>query len=306
VVIYDAEHALIAETVADAAVVAKAEVMRFVLDDLGPRPHAGLHPKIEEALEGAQASVMIVSFLAGELRMRAQVVELAERRGLRHAHMPGVGRQSMVEGFSVDPDRIAEKGRALAMRLRPGSRITVKNAAGTDLVIKLAPQCKWLEIGCVVAAGRAANLPGGELVTSPESVDGVCVADGTIGDADGTYARRLRETPLTFRFTHSRVQAVECARDPGFARAIKTRTTEVANLDRVGLVQFGLNIGLREPIGDLPTDQKLPGLHLSLGDTLRQKTNAQWTSKSWIAVALTSCDVDIDKTAVLRAGRYVV
>lgn len=88
-----------------------------------------------------------------------------------------------------------------------------------------------MEFGATVAAGKRVNLPGGELVTSPDSA---------------------------------------------------------------------------QPTGDVFADQKVPGLHLSLGETFPEATGATWTSKSWIALTLASCDVEIDRSQVIRAGRYIV
>ena len=306
VLVFDLAHEAIAQVLADVAIVAKATAVTFRLEDLGPRPHAHLHESIARAIAEAQASVLLVDFHGGELAMRAELVELAARHRLRHGHMVGVGRASILAGFAVDPHRLAEQARALIIRLRPDARIAVRSAAGTDLAVTLSPAGRWQEHGCIVAPGKRVNLPGGELVTCPDSVTGVYVADGTLGDADGALKRTLQNTPLTFRIQQSRVTAVECAADPGLARSVWERTMRTANLDRVGLVGFGRNTGRSAPVGDIFTDQKVPGVHLSLGETFPDRTGATWTSKSWIALTARDTDVDIDKLPVLRSGRYVL
>jgi hypothetical protein len=106
------------------------------------------------------------------------------------------------------------------------------------------------------------NLPGGEIITSPESVEGAYLANGTLGDADGALNRLLQSTPITLRIAGARVK-------------------------------------------DVFSDQKIPGVHLSLGETFPQATGATWTSNSWIAFTSVEHDADIDKTRVLRRGRYV-
>jgi len=306
VIVFDRAHEDIAQVLADVAIVAKATALPFRLDDLGARPHAHLHDVVAHAIAGAQASVLLIDFQEGELQMRAELVELAARHRLRHGHMVGVGRASLVAGFAVDPHRIAEKARALLVRLRPEARISVRSAAGTDIAVSLSPGGRWQEHGCIVPPGKRVNLPGGELVTSPDVVSGVYVANGTMGDADGALRRSLQNTPITLRLAQSRVQAVECAADPGLARSVSERIMRTANLDRVGLVGFGLNTGLSAPVGDIFTDQKVPGVHLSLGETFPDRTGAAWTSKSWIAFTSRDADVDIDKLPVLRGGRYVI
>jgi leucyl aminopeptidase (aminopeptidase T) len=304
--IYDAAHTAIVEVIIDAATVVGAEVVPFRLDDLGPRPCMRAPPEVLAAMERTQASLLLVSFHRGELAMRSEIVEAAANARLRHGHMIGVSRESIVAGFSIDPHRVAEKMRALMVRLRPDARLHVRSPEGTELVATLTPQCRWVEYGCVVQAGKRVNLPGGEIVTSPASVDGTYVANGTLGDADGTLTRSLQNAPITLRIASSRVQAVECAAEPGLARTVLDRLHRFANLDRVGLVGFGVNVGVTAPVGDVFTDQKVPGIHLSLGETFPEKTGAAWSAKSWIALTSTGTDVDVDKLAVLRSGRYLL
>ena len=318
-IVYDAGHEDIAAVVIEAVREARSQPLAIRLEDLGPRPHASLDPRIAEAMGRAQASLLIVDFHRGELQMRSTMIDLAAQQRLRHGHMVGVARGSMVAGFSVDPGRIAQKSRELSVRLKPDARIIVRSggagsendAAGSrergdaELVIRLAPRCRWVDYGCIVSSGKRVNLPGGELVTSPESVDGVYVANGTLGDAEGALNRRLQNTPITLRIAGSQVKAVECASDPALARAVWDCVRRTPNLDRVGLVSFGVNVGLTTPIGDVFSDQKIPGVHLSLGDTFADATGATWTSKSWIAFTSVEHDADIDKTRVLRRGRYV-
>jgi leucyl aminopeptidase (aminopeptidase T) len=238
--------------------------------------------------------------------MRSEIVKHAADAGVRHGHMVGVSIASMVAGFSIDPRRIAEKSRALQVRIGPTSRIAVRSTSGTDLVVTLSPKSRWLDYGAVVLRGKRVNLPGGELVTSPDDVSGTYVADGTLGDADGALRRSLAATPITLKIQRSRVTDVSCAKSPSLAHLVTSRLAHAANLDRIGLVGFGVNIGLTEPNGDVFSDQKVPGVHVSLGETFPAQTGATWTSQSWIAFTSSKQDVDIDGTAVMRGGRYLL
>ena len=306
VLIFDRAHQEFARIIGEAATVIDAQPLAFCLEELGPRPHTSLPAPLRDAIASAQASVLLIDFHGGELDFRTEVVREAARHRLRHGHMIGVGRASMVAGFSVDPHRISDKSRALLTRVRPDAKITIKSDAGTQLVVTLGPTHRWIEYGNVVSPGKRVNLPGGELVTSPLSVDGVYVADGTLGDADGQLTRRLADTPLTLRIEAGRVVSVECERDLALAHTLTTRIRRTHHLDRVGLLNFGVNLGLSEPLGEIFTDQKLPGVHLSLGTTFPEKTGASWDCKSWIALTTRACDADIDKTPVLRRGHYLI
>jgi len=304
--VYDATHTAVAEVIIDVTKGLGASVLPFRLEDLGTRPCTRAPSAVVEAMGKAQASLLLVDFYRGELAMRTEIVELAASCKLRHGHMVGVSRASMVGGFSVDPRRIGEQMRALIVRLRPDARLFVRSRSGTELTVGLAPHCQWVEYGCIVQAGKRVNLPGGELVTCPVSVDGTYVADGTLGDADGSLTRSLSGAPITFKIAASRVQSIECAKEPNLARTLSERVHHFANLDRVGLVGFGMNIGITGPVGDIFTDQKVPAVHLSFGETFPEKTGALWSAKSWIAVTSAGNDVDVDKLAVLRSGRYLV
>jgi len=306
VVVHDEAHDDVAAAIADAVAVAKGQCALHRLEDHGPRPHAKLPATVVEALAEAQVSVLVVDFHANELRMRTELVDLAARHGLRHGHVVGVQRASLVAGLSVHPQRIAEKARSLLVRLGPTSRIAVRCPSGSDLVAELEPRCRWLDFGATVLSGRRVNLPGGELVTSPGPVTGTYVAAGTLGDADGALRRSLRDTPVALRITRSRVVGVECPRDPSLARAILARMGATPNLDRVGLLGFGVNIGLLAPMGDVFTDQKVPGVHLSLGESFPDRTGATWTSTSWLGFTGIEQDVDVDRTPAMRFGRYLV
>ncbi len=303
-IVHDESHKAIAEVVADAVMMRQAEAIVVALDT--NRPHDALPPAVRDAMGRSQASVLLVDFHRGELAMRTEMVDAAARHRLRHGHMVGVTRASMAAGFSVDPNRIAEKIRAVMVRLRPDARIAVRSEAGTDLAIELTPSCRWVEYGCTVQPGRRVNLPGGEIITCPKRVDGTYVADGTLGDADGALNRSLKRTPISLRIVSSRVVEVKCAEDPNLAGIFSARMARHANLDRIGLAGFGVNIGLTAPVGDVFTDQKVPGVHLSLGETFQDRTGAAWTSKSWIGVTCTESDVDIDGAPILRRGRFLI
>ncbi|HEY8076754.1 MAG TPA: hypothetical protein VIF62_21660, partial [Labilithrix sp.] len=293
-VVYDEAHATIAKVFEEAIRVTKSEPLSFELETLAARPHVRAHAILTESAKNVQATILLFDFRQHEIQMRAELVALAAQHRLRHAHMVGVGRASIVSGFSVDVRRITEKARDLLVRLRPDSRITVKSAAGTNVTIALSPTCRWLDLGCVVAAGKAMNLPGGELVTCPASVDGTYVADGTLGDAEGALTRTLAETPLAVHFAAGRVKSIECPRDMALARAVSRRIADVVNLDRVGNVVLGVNLGLSSPCGDIASDQKIPGVHLSLGETFATQTGAAWSCASWIGLTSTGSDADVD------------
>ncbi len=282
-----------------------ASIRVFVLEQFGPRPHVHIHGDLLEALSHAQASILLTRFEEGELGARSQLVERAEKLRLRHAHLVGVSTRSLVAGMAVDPHRIADVARALRFRLRPSSTLRVKTSAGTDLSVRCDPSHKWVEYSGVIGPGMKANLPAGELVTCPGDVTGVYVADGSIGDAGGTLAGQLSGAPLRLEFSGGILRKID-GRDRATIRRIEETVRRVAHLERAGLVSFGTNVGMRDLVGDIFTDQKLPSFHVSLGLTFPEKTGASWTASSWIGFTQTGSDVDLDGAPIMRGGRYLV
>ena len=75
------------------------------------------------------------------------------------------------------------------------------------------------------------------------------------------------------------------------------------NSDRVGELAFGTNLGLREMIGILLQDEKVPGVHLAFGDPYGSQTHADWTSRTHVDVLTRDCDVWIDDEQVIAEGQ---
>src|SRR5262249_35016101 len=149
---------------AEVAAAAGAKATIFELEELEPRPVRHLPRVIGEELQRSQASVLLLGFVEGEQTMRFQILEEVRRLGLRHAHMVGVTRRSLLAGFSVDPARILDATRAVRTRLRPDSKLRLRTPGGSDLEVKLDPAYRWGEHVGVIRPGRWENLPSGELM----------------------------------------------------------------------------------------------------------------------------------------------
>ena len=305
VIVADEVNERFAQVLADATQPFHATVEVFKLEVFGPRPHATLRPEIRASLERAHASVLHITFQQNEYPMRAELVDVAAKAGLRHAHMVGVTSTSIAAGLAADPFRIAQLTRALRLRILPSSRIVATSEAGMDVTIQCESWCRWYETSGVIQPGTKANLPGGELVTSPGPVNGVYVADGSVANASGTILADLAERPIRIELENGFVRKID-GDDARLVEQLSTSILRTPNLDRVGLINFGTNLGMTEPADDIFTNQKLPGLHLSLGLTFPQRTGASWNAMDWIAFTTRKCDIDVDDVPIMRDGRYRV
>lgn len=282
-----------------------AEPVVLVLEELGARPFHSLPGAVQEALDRVQASVLLVGFHEGEQPMRVELVQAIRERSLRHAHMVGVTRRSLLAGFSVDPARIVETSRAVRMRLRPDSKLRVRSPAGTDLEVELEPAHRWLEHVGAIRPGRWENLPTGELVTAPRSVRGVFVADGSLGGHFGEAAGLLDARPVRLEVEDGVVTRVSCT-DVGLQRGVEAFLRRERGTDRVGTIVVGTNVGIAAPIGELLCDQNVPGLHLGLGATFSDMTGAPPSTRLQLTLTGARADLDLDGVPIVRAGRYMI
>lgn len=302
--ILDREREGLAIALAETARTTGARCDVVFLEDFALRPVTTLPLAIRTLLEQAQASVLLVGIERGEQPMRMELIEQVVRLRLRHAHMVGVTRRSLLAGFSVDPMRVLDATRAVRMRLRPDSVLRLRTPSGSDMTVKLTPKHRWVEHVGVIRPGRWENLPAGELVTAPASVDGVFVCDASIG---GHFEHKgvLDRTPLRLELAHGAVTRVSCS-DRGLQRLVEEYIRSEPLAARVGTVVVGTNVGMLVPIGEMVCDQNLPGLHLSLGNTFPEITGAEPGALSQLTLTTSGADVDLDETQLLRAGRYLV
>jgi aminopeptidase len=251
------------------------EMPRAVLDDL----------------ESSDVSIFAAVAQANELRSRMQMTEVVTRRQIRHAHMVNITKQIMQDGMRADfreVDRISLQVIEIA---RAASQVRAKTPAGTDLTADMNPDYKWLKTSGIISQNTWGNLPGGEIFTTPGEVNGTFVVDGVVGDYLCAKYGDLHHEPLTIRIKGNRLTEAHCAN-----RALEdefwryTHTDE--NSDRVGEFAIGTNIGVRDVIGNILQDEKIPGVHIAFGDPYGSYTGAQWRcstpTSTWSDVNSTS------------------
>lgn len=277
----------------------------LVLEEFGERPLAELPGPVLDALHTAQASILLISSHDAEMGLCRELLSYVADNRLRHAHMPGVSRSSVIIGFSTDPARIAEATRGVRMRMRPGSTLHLRSSAGSDLSLSLAPEHRWVERVGTIRPGRWENLPSGALVTAVGDANGVFVSDASLSSEHAAAVGVLDRTPVRFEIDNGVCKAVRCG-DRSLQRAIEEVLRRERDLDRVGLVYLGTNLGIARPTGEAVCDQNMPGLHIGFGATFPEQTGASWTSRGQLVATCASGDVDLDGSPLLRSGRYIV
>ena len=305
VVLLDRARSDLASVLIEVAQSLGAAALVFILEEFGDRPVRELPAAILEALPRAQATILMVGYNDAEFSMRRELLSYITDNRLRHAHMVGVTRTSLTRGFSVDPARIVEATRAVRQRIRPDSKLQLRSSAGSDLTISLFPQHRWVEHVGSIRPGRWENLPSGALVTAVGEVNGVFVCDGCVGAEAGAAAGTLETTPVRFEIENGVCKQVKCI-DLALQRNIEEILRRERDLDRVGIMVLGTNVGIVHATGEIVCDQNMPGLHIGFGATFPEYTGASWNSRGQLMATSASSDVDLDGTPIIRSGRYIV
>ena len=303
--------------IADEASGQVAASLAAVLDDVGApwegvliervavRPLVAAPREVLDALEHADAGILCVQPLQGELGARMAIVSVVERRGIRYAHMVGVTAQIMRQGMRADYRLVDALSQRLCDRMPQATRLRVETPAGTAFSATFDPALTWVKTSGLINRRYWSNLPAGEVFTTPASVDGVFVCDGTAGDYFGPKYGDLQATPLTLEISSGRLVSAQCARKDLEAEFWSYCHTD-EHSDRVGELAFGTNIALDAMIGVLLQDEKIPGVHIAFGDPYGSQTGAPWKSRTHIDVLTRECDVWIDEEQVIGQGRYLM
>jgi leucyl aminopeptidase (aminopeptidase T) len=295
----------IAASMVSEIVAAGAPYRSFVLEDFGSRPMANMPAEVIEDLELSQVSIYAVQAQANELRTRMQMTDVVNRRKIRHAHMVNIEPRIMLEGMRADFLQVDELSVRVWEIATSSRTIRARTPAGTDITADLSPNYRWLKTSGIISPHKWGNLPGGEVFTTPKEVNGTFVIDGVVGDYLCAKYGSLRETPLTIRVEGNRLKEAHSAN-----RALEdefwryTHTDE--NSDRVGEFAIGTNIGLREVIGNILQDEKIPGVHIAFGNPYGAHTGADWYSSTHIDVVGRDFDIWADDREIMRRGEFVL
>jgi len=282
-----------------------ADTRPLLIESLTPRPMRVAPPAILEALEHADAGILCVQPQEGELGARMAIVAVVERRRVRYAHMVGVTSRIMTEGMRADYRQVDRLSQQLCERMELATSLTVKTAAGTDFRATFNHALAGVKTSGIINPRYWSNLPAGEVFTTPGTVDGRFVCDGTAGDYFNAKYGELQNHPLVLEIRDGRLVSAECSHQE-LQRDFWNYCHTDANSDRVGELAFGTNLGLREMIGILLQDEKVPGVHIAFGDPYGSQTHADWKSCTHVDVLTRHCDVWIDDEQVIADGQYLL
>ncbi len=249
---------------------------------------------------GYDATFYAAGVLPGELPFRRSLIEEAMEARARHVHMPRVNMRVLEAAAAC---REAADATMRAFEILQGARRVVATAPrGTRLEIEVGGY-RWVPDTGVIEPGEWGNWPAGEVYTTPDSVDGVLVVDGVLGDYFSTKYGVLRE-PVRLAIERGRIVEVEGG---PVARELYEYLSSAGECGlRIGEVGIGTNPAVREPIGIVLHDEKMPGIHLAAGDPLGEQTGARWQCSVHVDMVPLRASVEVGGLRLVSAGRLKV
>ena len=166
-VITDRETEDIAASLVDQVLEVGASCELHVLEDYGGRPMVAMPAPILEALERSQVSIFAAQPQTGELPSRIQMTDVVNRRKMRHAHMVYISHRIMMEGMRADFGEVDAISTRVLERAKKAKTIRARSAAGSNLEATFSPDIRWLKTSGIISPEKWANLPAGEVLTSP-------------------------------------------------------------------------------------------------------------------------------------------
>ena len=300
----EASQEIAASLVREIAVLGAAYCL-WGLEEIAQRPLHTMPQPILADLETSQVSVFAAQAQRGELHSRMQMTEVVNRRRIRHGHMVNINKQIMKEGMRADFRKVDE----ISVRVRDiasaAHSIRAKSPAGTDVVAQFNSKYRWIKTSGIINPDKWGNLPGGEVFTTPEQVDGTFVIDGVVGDYLCARFGDLHNQPLLIRVKASRL--VEAHSDNlELEEEFWKYTHTDEESDRVGEFAIGTNIALDHVIGHILQDEKIPGVHMAFGNPYAEHTGADWYSSTHIDVVGTKFDIWADDRQIMREGQFLI
>ncbi len=281
-----------------------ARYRAFMLEDFGGRPLLHMPSAILADLSRAQVSLYAASAKPGELKIRREMIEVVNARRIRHGHMVNITHDIMLQGMRADFHQVDVLSQRLIEKARQARTVRARSRGGTDIEATFSPEIRWIKTSGLISPDKWGNLPGGEIFTTPFNVNGTFVVDGVVGNHLCQKYGDLKDTPLVIEIENGRARALR-SDNHALVREFNAYIHADANSDRVGEFALGTNLAVKDIIGNILQDEKIPGLHIALGDPYSEHTRAAWSSSTHIDCVGRDFDVWFDRVQIMQSGRFV-
>ncbi|MBU7033010.1 MAG: aminopeptidase [Theionarchaea archaeon] len=306
VIVTDRETRLIGDTIHSFAREVSDAVAVHVIEDYSKRPITFFPEEMEGDIKKSDVIYFAAQSYPGELKdFRHPLIKLATTVG-REIHMPNISELIMETGMQANYFEVASLTYHIMGIATQSTRARLTSPAGTDLSATFSPRLKWVpDTGLLWYRGMFGNLPAGETYTCPESVDGVMVVDGILGDYFNEKFGDLQNTPVTIPVQHGRavIDSVTCE-NATLQKEFAEYLRQDENANRVGEFACGTNTSLDHFVGNLLQDEKFPGVHIAFGYPYPDHTGADWESGGHVDGIMRECTLWFDDRMIMENGLY--
>lgn len=272
------------------------------------RPIREFPERIKKALLDCDVCLFMIDTVANELEnFRRPLRLIALDRKIRYLHMPKITDEIFIDSVGVDYHKIWEITAKVRSIVEKAKEIRVVSDVGTDLVASFSDKISWVSSDgdFRVFSKEKMNLPGAEVFTCPDKIDGRIVIDGLLSSTFTKKYGDLRDNPVVVDIKDSRAAGVKC-KNPKLANEFIDAIKTDENSDRVGEFAFGTNIFLQRYYNNFLVDEKYPGFHIAFGNPYPERTGADWVSKLHLDCLIKKASAIIDKKEkILINGKYM-
>jgi len=301
----------VARKLGDACLTKTRQIHLFVLERFGKRPLKELPQYIANA-----ASKAAVAFYLPEGAMKGRINErftvrmpltkiVTSHKG-RVAAMIGIDRRCMEQGMNADYNKIAKLTEKVFQKASAARQITVSTEQGTALVAEFSKKIKWVKADGLIKPGKWSNLPDGEVFTCPFNVNGVAVINGSLGAAFSRKYGSLSKNPMTWHIENSRVAEVSCPKNKKLEREFLDYINHDKNSNRIGEFAIGTNFAVKKIIGNLLQDEKIPSVHMAVGNPYPELTGAKWHSNIHCDGVMAKATIHANGKILMEKGKFLL
>jgi len=277
----------------------------ILLEDFGERPITEFPKEIGDAIASSDVTIYAAQSIQGEtFPFRRLLLDAAIKSKARHAHMPDVNREVVETGLAVDSEIVQNVTDRVYNEVSNCKEINVRGRNGTDITASFKKRYKWINLGPIVNNGSWSDLPGGEVMTYPDDINGIFVVDGVLGDYFVKYGI-LKRTPVGLVIEKGVVTEISC-KNTILKRELKKYLESVPKGKRVGQFALGTNIFLKDFIGVILQDEKFPTVHIALGNPYPKMTRAPYSAETHVDGITKNVSVFADGKLILQKGKYLI
>ncbi len=279
----------------------------FVLEDFGERPLQSVPEKIKESVGSADVSIFAAQKIGNEVHTLRKPIRIIGKECGRHVDMPGVTRRVFETGMLTEHKKVWEFSNMIFGILEKAKEIEVKADNGTDVILTFSPKHRWVNsCGDMRKRGHmGTNLPGAEVYTCPGDCNGVFVVDVEMGDYLTEKYGFLDKSPVRLDIRNGRVVSIECDNKELKEELERYMKTD-GNANRIGEFALGTNPFLKDFIGVFLQDEKVPGVHIAIGNPFPEMTSADYESEVHLDCITNKPTVWVDRKRVMEKGRFLV